>query len=297
MGSFVNPEFINYLTGQFEWESLAQGGIVDRYNFAKQRFDKVKSNDKTLTIQFAAEKPKTFGLKSLFSNFKVGSNAWTSTIYDLLKFKRQPFGMGEGNDMARILYLTPNNPEPMLAQVISKALTYNRFHEANDQRIVASTIEALMPIETRYGQMGHLFIGTCMLSVDKTIQSFAAELWSRGVVRRHVDSRMLGEIIGKHESIEFAPMRRFTDLLSANMVNVSSLHNRALEILINEVVLRLPKQPVTGLKKLLEIYFQVLSANRSSGDANVINHIRMWSDSPSLRKVVKNAEEKTLNAV
>src|SRR5262249_47443365 len=148
---------------------------------------------------------------------RPGNEETFFSVYDCFTIKGHSI-LTEHNDIGRILYLIPNNPEPVLAQVISKALKYNTFWESGDQKIVVNALEAIVPLEVKYKETGHLFIATCMLSSDKTIQSFAAELWIRNVVSKNVDSRQLGEIIGTQESIEFAPLKRFTDLLSGNLL-------------------------------------------------------------------------------
>lgn len=284
--AFINPKAINHLTGQFPWESLARDGLVDQYNYNTRKYDKVKTKEKTLHVYIEEVKSTDFSFKALFSGLKFREPEGTQTIYELLKLKKSPFGLVENNDIARLLYLTPNHPEPMLAHVASKALTYNNFFDSRDKSLVSGAVEVLMSLHARYGETGHLFVGTCMLSSDKTVQSFAAEIWSKGVLRKQVDSGLLGKIIGKHESVEFAPLRRLTDLIATNMMNISTKHNTELEILISEVLLRLPKEPITNLKKLLELYFEIISKNDSVVPDNVLQQLKQWRGSGSLKKVI-----------
>ena len=275
----------NYLTGQFSWKSFDEAYLLDRYNQQKRKYEKVNSNQKILHIDFDEKKYKDLSLKNLFTKFLGTQKDESPSIYEFMTLKSK-YLLAEHNDIARILYLLPNNPEPILAQVIAKALRHNNFWEANDQKLLINTLQAVVNLQVSYGETGHLLIATCMLSADKTIQSFAAELWTKGISTNRVNTILLGEILGKHESIEFAPLKRLTDLITSNLINISPFHNKQLEILITQVLFRLPNEPITNLKKLLEIYHELISINKSSVDDNLLEHITKWNTSGSLKKVL-----------
>ena len=165
-------------------------------------------------------------------------------------------------------------------------MTYPSFNESNEPRLVANTLEALVQLNVRYGETGHLFIAAAMLSADKTIQSFAAELWIKHG-GRHIDSERIGRMIGTIETIEFAPLKRFTDLLSSSMINVSGAHNKELGILIGALLTNLNSDAITNLKKLLEIYYELVSINQSEVPASVKDRLLAWSTSPSLKKPIE----------
>src|SRR5690606_29284983 len=98
------------------------------------------------------------------------------------------------------------------------------------------------------------FIATCMLTSDKTIRSFAAELWINGVNSAEIDSTGIGRIIGTHISGQYAPIKRFTDLISANLIKISTRHNKELQSMITSIIENIHIDPPIGTKHLLEIY-------------------------------------------
>ena len=102
-----------------------------------------------------------------------------------------------------------------------------------------------------------LFIGTCLLVGDKTIAQMAAEIWLKAVTAGRMDSAALGRIIGLHERIEYAPLKRFTDLVSQSLFKVSARHDQELGVLIGSLLEQLPAEPIRGLKRLQQLHKEV----------------------------------------
>jgi hypothetical protein len=283
-----------YFTGQFPWRSNVETYTFNEYNHKAQKTVVREGQRKKLEIDFekrrVENKPKTL-VAGLISKFVGGQQREevpaSPTLYDCIDF-RAHYMMFEFHDIARLIYLMPNNPEPVLVEVMAIALQYPNFWESGHQHLVTRAIEALVPLHVAYGETGHLFIATCMLCADKTIQSFAAEVWSRGVATQHVDAVWVGDILGKHESIEFAPLKRFTDLVASNLMNLSPYHNQQLERLMVRLLLGLHGEPITNLRKLLEQYYELVSANQSTVPDNLLQHMKPWSSSGSLKKILSS---------
>lgn len=82
-------------------------------------------------------------------------------------------------------------------------------------------------------------------------------------------------------------MKRLTDLIQQQMINISPLHNRELEELLTSLIAQLPEKPVKELKKLLEIYAELLSVNESKvDDEHVLKLLDTWKQTASLKRVV-----------
>ena len=132
-----------------------------------------------------------------------------------------------------------------------------------------------------------------MLGGDKTVRTFAAQIWIEGVKAGSINSELIGEILGKHQRVAFAPMKRLTDLLLDTLFRVSPDHNQALESLLAGLLIQLPGKPVTGLKKLLEIYLEVVSVNQSSiNNPKLLDRLNGWSTFSALKKIVEALEAK-----
>ena len=65
------------------------------------------------------------------------------------------------------------------------------------------------------------------------------------------------------------------------------LNNRELELLLTSLIAELPEQPVKELKKLLEIYSELLSVNNSRvTDERILQLLEIWKNTANLKKVI-----------
>ena len=127
-----------------------------------------------------------------------------------------------------------------------------------------------------------------MIASDKTVANYAAEIWMQAVQDHNDSSELIGTILGKHQQIEFAPLKRFTDLIMSTMLGISPRHNYQLEILLASMLKQLPSEPIKGLKKLLEIYLEVVRLNGSSiVDEEMKKLLEKWKNKEALSKVIK----------
>jgi hypothetical protein len=187
-----------------------------------------------------------------------------------------------------LIFLAPNNPEPLLAFVTSRCFAFSSFLSETEKRMVIETLKALHAIWKPFGEMAHLFIAASMICADKTAASYAAEIWIKGVQDKSIDSNLIGAILGKIERIEFAPFKRFTDLVMDMMVGISPVHNKALQEMFTSLLKGLPEVPVKNLKKALEIYFELLNTNRSEvKDLELERLLKVWKEKDGLKRVVK----------
>ena len=71
-------------------------------------------------------------------------------------------------------------------------------------------------------------------------------------------------------------------------MNLSPHHNQQLERLMVRLLLGLHGEPITNLRKLLEQYYELVSANQSAVPDNLLQHMKPWSSSGSLKKIVSS---------
>src|SRR6185312_11372821 len=134
---------------------------------------------------------------SLLSKLIPFQKAQNHLLYEFLDIKKNYYSLSLHTDIKRLLFLIPNNPEPILGHIIRKALDHSKFWEENDKKLVQKSLETLYTIWGNFGETAHLLVALSMLSSDKTIRSVAAEIWIKGVNEGTIDSSLLGEIIGK----------------------------------------------------------------------------------------------------
>ena len=276
-----------YLTGEFEWESLVEDYVWQQYDYQLKKNVDVPAKRKIIRVNFGDKQRKTSSLKTVLSKILPNQKEIEPSIYDLTELKFE-YISAEHNDIKRFLYLTPRQPSILIAHIINKGLRYIDFTGENDKKLIIYTLETLLNLNYRHGTMSDLLIASCMISSDKTVRTYAAEIWIKGVTENNIDSHEIGKIIGKHEQIELAPLKRFTDLVISNMFQISKKHNQALEILLTGCIEHMSDSPINGTKKLLEIYAEVLSTNITGlKNEAVIKRMNVWENTETLKKVVQ----------
>lgn len=193
-------------------------------------------------------------------------------------------GQKELSETPALMWCFPNTPANALAKVIKHCLFYSGIAEVYERNLVLNTAQALYQIKKSLDPMGYLFLGTIFLDGDKTIRGTAAEIWLEHVSHQMMDNAQLGRVIGLHEKLEWAPVKRLTDLIQHHMLNVSKTHNAALEELISNILYQM-ESPVTNLKKLLEVYHKVLALNQSEANINIVEKLNDWKENSSLKKI------------
>jgi len=276
-----------YLNGEFGWESLVEDYIRKEYDYNLKRNVGVTAKQKIIRVNFGDKQKKPSTFKAVLSKILPGQKEITLSVYDYTELKFE-YISAEHNDIKRLLYLMPQQPDLLLAHIISKGFHYVDFMGENDKKLVIYTLETLLTLNYRYGTMSNLFLATCMISSDKTVRTYAAELWIKGVTDGQLDSDAIGRIIGKHERIELAPLKRFTDLVISNMFQISKKHNSALEMLLTSCIGQMSDTPINGCKKLLEIYAEVLAVNKSKiTSEDIIARLNIWEPTESVKKVIQ----------
>lgn len=282
-------------TGQYPWQTMVETYTYDKYDWQNGKYTAIKTvgRRKVISLDLSAQteqKPKEGSLKKFFSKLtgsKESAPEPAPLLYNYLRISEQWLSV-EDRDIRRIYLLTPNNLEPVLALALSKCLLDFSFFDETKKRLVVNLLQAVHDTMPGLEETGHLFVATCLLCADKTAANYAAEVWVKGVDGQRINSRLLGSILGKHERIELAPLKRFTDLVMSNLLGLSAAHNKALEVLVAALLKELPVTPIKNLKKLLEIYSELLQLTGSTiGDEELKNKLLEWKATASLSKAIK----------
>jgi hypothetical protein len=301
------PEFRNLtysklpkaiFTGDVPWKSFLEKYMTSQYNYQKRKSEQVEAQHKILRLTINSSSHSNNKHEANEIGFLNRISKWVSLrksesekeevqcIYEFLTLKGQ-FPSAEYNDIQRFIYLFPSNPNPLLALITSKALVHSTLSSESDKKALIKTLESLVPLNFKVTEITHVFIATCLLVSDKTVRSFAAELWINSVKYKTINSEQIGTIIGIHLGIGYAPIKRFTDIISDNMIQISKAHNIELEIALVQTLVKLPDAPPVGLKKLLELYSEVLSSNQSSVDSIPLKQkLTTWENSSNLKKLI-----------
>jgi hypothetical protein len=209
-------------------------------------------------------------------------------VYDGLRFKCRYF-TNESNDIRRTLLLTPNNTEVFIAHLTDACLNYPSYTSEPDKRMVMAALQVMHELWDEQGEMAHVFLATALIAADKPGAGTAAEVWLHHAPAGKLNSAMIGTVIGKQVAVDFAPLKRFTDIALQSLFRVSATHNSLLQTMIEHILIALPDEPVKNLKKLLEIYSELLVATNSPvTNAPVVERMQVWKANAGLKKVVES---------
>lgn len=164
-------------------------------------------------------------------------------------------------DVKQFILTYPSDPDVPFAQIVKDRFRFSQIPDAETRDFLTTSIAVLYDLKVELKEMASLFVACSMICSDKTIRNYAGEIWLERVGFDMIDSYQFGLILGKLLSAEWAPVKRLTDLISANLLNVSRKHNLALEEMLKAILLQI-KKPVTNLKKLQSIYNELNALNK-----------------------------------
>jgi len=164
------------------------------------------------------------------------------------------------------------------------AVLFSEVSQTNPQ-VLNNVLMTMLNLNLPFTKMDCLVLAKAMVSANKTNRALAAEVWMSALRQKQVNTRQVGCNIGimLHE---YAPAKRLTDLIESNLMMGSPLVNKELEILITGVLSEI-KGTITNLKKLLEIYKELLALNDSQANTEDIPQLSDWAKENSLKKVVQ----------
>lgn len=191
-------------------------------------------------------------------------------------------------DWKRILLLSPNAPQVLLALLVRDRVRDAYWNDTELSQLNLVTLDTLRELDFRWGKMAKTYLAICLLSVNKTVRTDAAELWAELVKKEKMDSFAVGQILGEIQSHEWSPVHRFAGLVTEDMLNISPRHNRELESLLVSFLSCLPETPVKDLKRLLEAFTEVLAVNQSKVmDESLLSLLRKWGENSKLQEIIE----------
>lgn len=195
------------------------------------------------------------------------------------------YNMDDSRYMESLMCCYPNRPEPLIAQIISCYMAFGAPQE-DSKRTLACALRMLLSFHCPLKEVSLLLLSGSLLFVDKTVRSYAAELWVEGLSTKRINNHRIGEILAQLIGMELAPLKRFTTQVYESMYKRSTFHNRQLEKLLTVFICGLPDKPVTGLKQLLELYLELLTINRSKvTNEQLLQRLQEWATNSNLKKV------------
>ncbi|OCA77804.1 hypothetical protein BBH99_11035 [Chryseobacterium contaminans] len=197
------------------------------------------------------------------------------------------------DDLIRTLYTAPYFSGSLAARKYNGDLSCSTYQY--DIKGNIKFLDAWMKLNLPFQPAHYLVLSAGLFHKDKTFSGIAFEALINKTVSEDFNIQELGIIIGKKINFEWAPVKRFTDGLSG-FINLSTSHNHAFEKLLISILTAVEK-PVFNLKKLLELYYELLNQNRTRIDEKVAEVLKEWENENNLKKIIhqiKTHERKTL---
>ncbi len=300
-----NEDEINYFQDQFNYKLIKESGqynwtcqlgdyIFKSYDHSKRKLvdktgTKIELRFKDFYTEEVKKKSVVSSIAGVFRKKRMPNKI--SSIYEYMHFDISKYYVVIwDNDETKFLNLSPNNPSSFLSHVIHHNLKESTFFDETGKKNMTNLLKGLYEIWYRadYKESTYLFLACGLLCSEKVARELAGELWIKANSENNMNNVILGKTIGKLQYGPYAPFKRFTDLISANLFNVSKLHNNSLLIVINNMFSEMNETPIRGLKKLLELYHELLLKfpetklnNRSK------EKFGKWSETKSLKPVIQ----------
>ncbi|MFI1770658.1 DUF6493 family protein [Thalassobellus citreus] len=279
--------------GVYSWDCKLREEKYKQYDYALKKDVLKTMTRKELRFKKFGEKKKEpdsliSDIKNLFNNKKKQENV--VSIYEYMYFKKEKYYTTiQPHDDVKFLFLSPNNPSMFLSNVIYNNLKESTFFDESSKKNMINLLKGLYEIWHRadYKETTYMFLATGLLCSDKVARELAAEIWIKANSEEKVNNSLLGEIIGRLEWGEYAPLKRFTDLLTANLFNVSKMHNKFLFKLLDLMIHNMNDVPIRGTKKLLEVFLE-LKYNFPEIEINPFTKEKLlkWKETNTLKSII-----------
>ncbi|MEM6800160.1 MAG: DUF6493 family protein, partial [Bacteroidota bacterium] len=181
----------------------------------------------------------------------------------------------------------PSNPEKFMAILTRTCFKEADFFGEDDKRSSIKLLEYLLEYPLSFGKMTQLFLASSITCADKTARALAAEVLSKGIQQGLVDAKVLGTCLGKQFRIGFAPLKRFTDLLSEQLLRISKRQDQFLLEMLGTALAYADRELPRGFKRLLEIYTELQRKYKAELPEKVSENFSLWETSQSLKKITQ----------
>lgn len=278
--------------GAYDWNCSIRNHFYKEYDYRVGKKVEKKMVRKELKFKdFNSSKKENESIVSNVINiFSKKKTKEVGSIYQYMYFEKQKYYTTiQPNDDVKFLFLSPNNPSMFLSHVIHNNLKESTFFDESSKKNMVNLLKGLYEVWYRkdFGRSTYLFLATGFLCSNKVARELAAEIWIKANYETKINNQLLGEILGGLQKGEYAPLKRFTDLLTANLFNVSKKHNESLFYLLSIMISNLGNEPLRGTKKLLEIFLELrLDFPQKEIDQSLQEKLSEWKKTNSLKQII-----------
>lgn len=153
-------------------------------------------------------------------------------------------------------------------------------------------LEVCSKPEFRFTESAMLVVACSFFNKNVKTRTYGGEVLLLLIQNQKIDVKELGKILGYLITESYGPLQRFLDAVSI-IRDVSPLHNSALALLLNELVLNFEgkeKLPV-NFKKLLEFFLDLTMKTNAKPNALLQNKLKELEKYSGIKSIVKQFSE------
>jgi hypothetical protein len=188
------------------------------------------------------------------------------------------------NDFLFLNALLPNYPAPLYEYILQCAAWTDNL-ESTERDLVMAGLRALLGAGPVYSPAALFLLGSGLIHHTSLCRSLAQEVLVQAVAQGRLVPSPLGQVLGRQLAAGFAPMPRLADNL-APLCGIDATTDDALLQLLTALLPELPATPPRNLRKLLEVYADLLVRTRQPVPDVVRTGLLQWQKSASLKPVV-----------
>jgi len=200
-------------------------------------------------------------------------------------------GMGQGHwQLGSILRslssLVPHNLSALHWHVVRSAAWTDRL-ETTERDILLAALPTLLDAGPVFVESTTLLLAVSLLHHTPTCRALALEALLSACTTGRLRPETLGSLLGRLLAADYAPLARLADLLPQAQA-VSPETDDALTQTLDALLPELPATPPRNLRKLLELYADLVARTGRPVPAAVQGRLGEWRSAAALKKVLNN---------
>ncbi|MDV7698986.1 DUF6493 family protein [Chryseobacterium soli] len=237
-----------------------------------------KEKEKIIVIlKNALKKEWDHNRVSMLATLACSKNKNTIQHRKVLKFSLNAGNLTFSKDHSRVFFKLFTYLIPTIRKI--RILVLRAKKETIPEVEKKHTWNAVLPnewkvLELPFQKIHHLFLFSGLFNKDKVFSGTAFEVLINRAVVADFDLSVLGLLIGEKISFGLAQVKKITSVLS-RYINLNPEYNQTFEKLIISILTAI-KNPVFNLKKLLELYYELMKLNHSAPDKALIENLKVW---------------------
>ncbi|WP_306352174.1 DUF6493 family protein [Flavobacterium sp. '19STA2R22 D10 B1'] len=180
--------------------------------------------------------------------------------------------------------LMPQNDDPLALSILKYAC---KSPDESNNGLRAFLYVMMLP-EFWFTDHSIMVLACGLFEQKKQNRLLAGEVLIDLITKQKIDVDTMGRKAGFLISENYGPLQRFTEAITMSK-DISPLHNSALKSLLDSCLenLKIGDKLPTNFKKLLELYFDVLTKTGHKPSAGALNLITSLGSNASIKAIVK----------